>query len=355
MIPMRNKEFYVFIGTLPPPIGGQAIISQEIVRRIPHELVINTSYNNFLEFIWIYLSAIFKFTWKVPHITNIYTVISRGKLSIWRELIFLVIAKTLRKDLNVINHLHGNDFEWFFEKNYYSSLILKLYKNCISVTICVNDYQYCTLTNKGMKAIRVSNPLVNLKLKSQLKNIGLKRQYTYGYISFIMSSKGIFDVLNLVLNELGKGKKISLIIAGEIKGDEELDYFETKRKFFSLINEANNLKENSVKYIGVVSGKLKEDFYQSFNFLLFLSRFKSESFGLVLIEAMSYGVIPIINENKTLIRTLKGYTFATLDEIQRSSLDFNKFSKEEIENNRSKVLFEHDPEKFIHELKQLYE
>ena len=355
MIPMRNKEFNVFIGTLPPPIGGQAIISQEIIRRIPHQLVINTSYTDFLKFTWIYLSAIFKFTRKVPHITNIYTVISRGKLSIWRELIFLIIAKTLRKDLNVINHLHGNDFEWIFEKKYYSNVILKLYKKYTSVTICVNDYQYDTLTSKGLKAIRISNPLVNLNLKISLRNIGLKRQYTYGYISFIMSSKGIFDVLEMILNELGKGKNISLVIAGEIKGDEELNFVETKRKFFCLINEANNLKENSIKYIGVVSGKLKEDFYLSFNFLLFLSRFKSESFGLVLIEAMSYGVIPIINENKTLIRTLKGYTFAKLDDIQKSRLDINKFSKKAIENNRSRVIFEHDSEKFINELKQLYE
>ena len=90
IIPLRNNEFNVFIGTLPPPIGGQAIISKEIIGKIPHQLVINTSYTNFLKFIFIYLIGILKFTRRIPQITNIYIVISRGKLSIWRELIFLI-------------------------------------------------------------------------------------------------------------------------------------------------------------------------------------------------------------------------------------------------------------------------
>jgi glycosyltransferase involved in cell wall biosynthesis len=45
---------------------------------------------------------------------------------------------------------------------------------------------------------------------------------------------------------------------------------------------------------------------------LFLSRFKSESFGLVLIEAMDLGAMPVINDNPILKDTLKDFTYEEL-------------------------------------------
>lgn len=350
---MNKNTFNVFIGTLPPPTGGQAIISKEIIDKIEHQLVINTTYSNFILFWFNYIRLMIIFIWNIRKITTIYTVISRGKISIWRELIFLIICKYF-KNIKVINHLHGNDFEWIFNDNFYSKIIYNLYVKCISLTICVNDYQQVKLKSAGIQCIKILNPIVNINLHTTPSKTYYKRNYTFGYISFIMSTKGIFDVLELIINELKRGENISLIIAGEIKGDEELSFSETKRKFNLKIAEANKIRKDSVKYIGVVSGKEKESFYQSFNFLLFLSRFKSESFGLVLIEAMSFGVIPIINNNETLLKTLTGFNFLKLNEIMVSNLKWNIFTKEEIENNRLQVINKHNPSQFINKLKKHY-
>jgi glycosyltransferase involved in cell wall biosynthesis len=109
------------------------------------------------------------------------------------------------------------------------------------------------------------------------------------YISFLMKTKGIFlalDVFEKIANEYDH---IYFNIAGQPHSDELMSKTEVKLLFDKRFKELNENFPQRFKYHGVVKGDEKIKTYINSDILLFPTFFKSESFGIVNVEAMRTG------------------------------------------------------------------
>lgn len=103
------------------------------------------------------------------------------------------------------------------------------------------------------------------------------------YLSNMIKSKGYFEVLKLA-NEV-KTDNIHFNFAGGWQSAED------EKEFFDYITE--NGLEDSVTFHGFVHAAQKDALLKKSHLLLFPTRYKAESFGLVIIEAFSFG-LPVI-------------------------------------------------------------
>lgn len=105
------------------------------------------------------------------------------------------------------------------------------------------------------------------------------------FIGLLEETKGELDLLRSVSILKRKGIKSIVRIAGEFKSQEY------KKHFFDVVEEYN--LSNDVEYLGIIRGDKKIDAFRNSDIFCFPSYFHSESFPLVLIEAMSFG-LPIV-------------------------------------------------------------
>ncbi len=82
-----------------------------------------------------------------------------------------------------------------------------------------------------------------------------------------------------------KGYEVNLRIAGKFETEDYQKYFFDKVKILNL--------ENNLEYLGVITGDVKKEAFLNSDLFCFPSFFISESFGIVLLEAMMYK-LPII-------------------------------------------------------------
>ena len=107
------------------------------------------------------------------------------------------------------------------------------------------------------------------------------------FLSNMIKSKGYFEVLKLAKKT--KKQNIHYHFAGAWRAPED------EEEFFSYIKQ-NKLSE-TVSFHGYVNDEGKHKLFKKCHLLLFPTRYKKETFGLVLIEAFSYG-IPVISTNE---------------------------------------------------------
>ncbi|MDC1028575.1 glycosyltransferase [Schleiferiaceae bacterium] len=81
--------------------------------------------------------------------------------------------------------------------------------------------------------------------------------------------------------------------------------------------------DERIQYIGPVYGKEKDELLLNTNYIFMNSRYKNEALPLVLLEGLSFGCIPIIEEigclTKSFFKVCPSYDFAEID-----SIDYNK-------------------------------
>jgi glycosyltransferase involved in cell wall biosynthesis len=73
----------------------------------------------------------------------------------------------------------------------------------------------------------------------------------------------------------------------------------------NLINRALQEHKGFINYVGAVYGDRKVEYFRSIDCFLFPTRFHTESWGIVLNEALASGV-PVITTNRGCIQTLVG-------------------------------------------------
>lgn len=105
------------------------------------------------------------------------------------------------------------------------------------------------------------------------------------YMAVIKESKGILDLLSAIKLLLKNGENVHLHIAGEF------DSTATHTRVEKFL--AEEFLSEYVTFHGTVTGQEKEKLFLSTDIFCFPTYFESESFGLVAVEAMSYG-IPVV-------------------------------------------------------------
>lgn len=112
------------------------------------------------------------------------------------------------------------------------------------------------------------------------------------FLGLCMRQKGLFDLLEAIAmaNEKLQGTpmRMKLVVAGAFYREAEREEFEKRVRQPDLVNW--------VEYKGFVSGDEKRGLLRLSDCLCFPTYYEAESFGLVLLEAMAYG-LPIVCSN----------------------------------------------------------
>jgi glycosyltransferase involved in cell wall biosynthesis len=132
----------------------------------------------------------------------------------------------------------------------------------------------------------VSSPL-------ELPRQRVREPFQLGFLSNLSVEKGLDLVLEAfrVLHE--RGRNVRLCLAGPANTDEAQ----------RLVDDAVKKYDGRVMHVGAVYGGRKVEFYKSIDAFVFPT--KTESWGIVLNEAMAAGV-PVISTDRGSIRTLVG-------------------------------------------------
>ena len=130
-----------------------------------------------------------------------------------------------------------------------------------------------------------------------------------GYLGRISNEKGIENLIKLSNLMRKSSFKHELLIAGNIKDRRFASYIK------SILFDAKN--NSNIKFLGQISENEKTNFFKSVDVLVLPSTNSLEAFGIVQLEAMSFGV-PVISTDiygvRTIVKnTANGYLFRNKD------------------------------------------
>jgi glycosyltransferase involved in cell wall biosynthesis len=315
------EEFFrpkiLFIAPFPPPFGGQAIMS-EIVRKAINPLyVININVDGrILSNIIIIIKIIYYTIFRKPEL--IYFTCSRSKIGAIRDIILLYLARFLK--IKTINHLHGNEIHDILHPQFFKRIVTSAYQG-IDTTIFVSRRQAEDFPILVPSMDKVVLPNCYDKLFDdiswkQKKSLIHSSEVNILFISFLMESKGIFIALEVFERLAVENSHLMFNVAGDFRTDYLSSASEVRVKFFNIWNNLTLRFPGRFIYHGVVTGQLKRDLFLKNDILFFPTFFKTESFGLVIIEAMRSGNVVIasdFNNISELVNEERGKLFIPKD------------------------------------------
>lgn len=285
------------VGQTPPPYGGQAIMIEKIVS---HNFDSIKIYNVPMHFSDDF-DEVGKF--KLKKVIHLFVLIAKiiykrfttgttilyyppagpDILPVIRDLILLNVVRPFFK--KIIFHFHSGGVSelynrWqqplkrIFEKAYFfPDLALYLSDRNPKDADALRAKQKILLPNGLKDVFNLSNK------QNSRKHINLL------YVGVIRHSKGVDDLINACSILQKKGKDFKLILVGKFvsTGYER----ELKNKI-----ESYNLGSRVV-FAGVASGNAKYNYYYNADIFCYPTFFESETFGLVLLEAMMFE-LPIV-------------------------------------------------------------
>lgn len=294
------KSKILFLLHLPPPVHGSSMVGEFIKKSKLIKNSFETRYINLgtstaidqigkgrlrklLKFIQIVTQTIFQCLFYKPKIG--YLAIAATGPAFYKDLIIAFLIKLSGAQL--VLHFHNKGIS----KHQNNCLIHFLYKQLFKDTKVIllsellyydvqkyvnrKDTYYCP---NGIPEIKVLNNLV--KKKSSTVNIL--------FLSNLIESKGIFVLLK-ALNLLKK-RQLNFrcnVVGGE--GDINVDKLNEKLELLNLKKE--------VIYLGKKYGNEKEEVFLNADIFAFPTFYHFETFGIVNIEAMMYG-LPVISTNE---------------------------------------------------------
>lgn len=175
------------------------------------------------------------------------------------------------------------------------------------------------------------------------------------FVGLMNSTKGEMYLLHALAQLIGKGYNIQLLLAGKFQS------VEYEKQFFHKAEELN--VSNYVMYLGVITGENKKNAFKSADIFCFPSFFASESFGIVLLEAMQYS-LPLIATQWRGIQSIvedgiNGYLVPFKDSlILANKIEFlinnPKVMQEMGKNSRRLYLEKYTIQKYLSNLNELF-
>ena len=227
--------------------------------------------------------------------------------------------------------------------SFLSKKIIVLSKDYFSQSIFYKIYK------KKIIEIPPYIPFIELKNKQLFQK---KNLIVIGFIGRICSEKGIETLIKASEILEKKNIKHQIKIAGNTN-----DY-----RFKKYINRLMSLTKNNnnIIFLGKISEQEKKDFYQNIDVLVLPSVNSFEAFGIVQLEAMSYGT-PVIASNISGVRTVinntsNGFLFNKNDHtdlVKKIVILRNNFSKNPTEI-RNAVLKNYNFEKFKNSIIKIF-
>jgi len=295
---LNNRKKILFVGHLPPPYGGIAIVMKnllesplkeeydlielDISRKKPREKL-NTNilmkiikFDYFYNFKWYYKLV------KVLSTSPIDIVHIQGSNSAFpRDVVFCVISKLFRK--KVVFHFHGGAYLkfWMFSWSYAKYFIppCLLFMDAIIFLSRGLSLPFEGLIKK--EKIHVVPHFVNFT-----RNNNGKQENSSPVVLFLgrlTREKGIYVLLDAIEKVRLTNKKIKFVLAGSA----ETEQAETRLK---QLCEIKNSSEN-IDFAGLIFGEAKKKVLEKSD--IFVLPSYTEVFPVAIIEAMAFG-LPVI-------------------------------------------------------------
>ena len=231
----------------------------------------------------------------------LYITTAQTKSGFIRDYIFINTAHIF--GYKILTQQFGSNFESFYLS--LSQRFQKLVKNTfekVDNVIVEGDFtkqQFSIIENYNTKVIPVINglPEQNIKITGRGKLYNPKDSFNLIYLSYMIETKGYWDVLkavDILVNEYKKN--VRCVFAGVFKSsvDDELytNEREAKNAFFQYVRD-KNLKQY-IEYFPGLMGDEKASAFLNSNAFLLPTYFKFEGQPVSVIEAMAYGSVPIV-------------------------------------------------------------
>lgn len=288
----------LFFCPISPPITGQSMVSEIIYKVIQPRYLINTNLiNKYLGTFLILAKCLWLLLFK--KIDLVYFTCTRSKPGALKDIVLLLLCR-IRK-IKVINHLHGNDLGQLFTGGLISTILLWSYKQ-IDTTIFVTERQkqFMPASLEKMKKVVIANCYDPVLENSERDFSNDKKGIGILYLANLMKTKGVFvalDVFELIATEY---KNVTFHIAGKPIADYLMSQAEVKILFDNKFQQLNNKFPDRFVYYGAVEGDCKKNLFFNNDIFLFPTFHKSESFGIVNIEAMRAGNVVITTNHNFL-------------------------------------------------------
>lgn len=286
-----TKKRILIIGPLPLPTTGVSLANQVVYQELKKSpqfrvSVINTSFPSFdeklgsvsIKKLWFYLKLQIYFL-KVFQNDIVYITPGQTFYGVVKYALYLIAATLSRKQ--IIQHVHGN----FLGKQYH--LLAGIKKKIF--------YYLMSKTDKGIvlsKSLRPNfEPFIESENIFELKNFVIdelffedeiieRKNYTdlrIVYLSNLMEEKGIFDLLESLMQLEKKSIPYSAKIAGNIAP-------ENQKKAQEFFNHLRN-----TEYIGVVGKEQKIELFKWSNVFVLPTYYTMEGQPISILEAMASG------------------------------------------------------------------
>lgn len=309
----------IMIGAFPPPYYGsnisfERVINSDITQYFNIKIIDISDKRNienvgkfdFKNIIIGLKSIILSFLRTLIFRPDIYYIcISQNTLSFIRDGLSILFAKLSCPKTKVIVHLRGSYFKKFYDKsNFINKTFINIIFKLVSDSIVLGE----NLRDIFLKWIPKENIHVvpngtNINCNEIQKDfINLKNEsINVAFLSTIVPSKGIFDLIEAIITLNNLGYKINLKIAGEIgKSDpaSNLKSYEIKEKFYDFLKDGKY--KNSLKYYGILKGKDKINLLLESQILALPTYYPYEGLPNAILEGMACGCT-IISTNHAAI------------------------------------------------------
>lgn len=308
---MKNNKIIV-VGQTPPPYGGQALMIEYMLQHtysnieLLHVRMCFSKEMNQRGKISFYkithlLSIILRiYKLKIKDNPNVlyYPPSNSPKVSIYRDVIILLFTRFLFK--KTIFHFHAAGISE--ELPFLNPLLRKISYLCFSrPDFAITSSRY---NPKDAEFLKAKNILIlPLGIPDVAGNFLKKyneKVLSILFVGLLNSTKGEEYILEAISILKNKGKNVLFQFAGKFENEKYKSYFFDKAKKLGVTENIN--------YLGIITGNNKHEIFKASDIFCFPSFFVSESFGIVLLEAMQYqmpiigskwrGIQSIISENE---------------------------------------------------------
>jgi glycosyltransferase involved in cell wall biosynthesis len=219
---------------------------------------------------------------------TLYMSVSGGLGQVY-ELAFLLLARL--RGMRVF--LHHHSFAYLDEPTWVTQALVKSAgSRAVHMTQSRGMAQRLQALYGADNVVPISNAVLHPRLTGTARCRMAVRKL--GFLSNLSAEKGVFEFLDLMAAAASAGLPITGVLAGACQDQNTRDRLEQYLR--SLHN---------VSYVGAVYGADKEQFLDAIDVLVFPTRYRNETEGIVNHEAMSRG-IPVIAYGRGCIPEIVG-------------------------------------------------
>lgn len=231
-----------------------------------------------------------------------YLASSRSRFGMFRD--FLLFYPFWLTRVPIVAHIHGAEFGEFFLVDPSLGGLKRKYLLCLSRIILIHEAFLPDISWVHDKSVVVRNPIPKFAAAAARETSIRAREQaivTFGFISSFVPGKGLEAFLR-VANIFSSRAKF-LVAGGVNRG-------------FAAYGKSAVAKvraQGSVEYMGYL--KNPESFYGRCDYVIFPTYYASEAVPGVVIEALTFGCVPIVLARRTLVQVFDGAPIIWLSDI----------------------------------------